>query len=540
MKKTNLALTLVGLSIVGNAYSLPTIYPTKVTYLSDIKNTTNSNLVADDTDERVFYVMPPNSAKASVLGLHTMNANVGFCREMADTQTYSRNITKKINDLADEEVMMWNEISAVADKVSKARKELADHVTLTKMDDFVALENRILEIELRLTSLYEQLSKCTSISLCNSMRGEVSELRAEKINATNEKRKIAQVMRQETRDYERKKAAVDALLEDKAEKEERVSKIRVRLASIRENFHQMYSSFGNMEGARASISFKSNWDSNIERLRQENPMFDFKKIETQNAVITSNIVDLASVPSGGAILGYDIGGNKEQGKLMLSKYPETFDGNIRLSLLGTCPVLHPDYFDINLPNGTDEMAYGLTVTYEYPSVFLAEAKVTYNMHKMYQKIMKSGSSGGFFSTRSWSSVEERTFFEDSFKVEWLEQDSGNSIPDAQKAEWEREMRNNVFSRLGSIGLPTAVNTGALITPPGIPQSGAIVLANSLQKTCPGNYYCVGAAIAFNVLDSIFGRKQSSSSYTNIQDANLVEQWSRTKVVYKPWISAYSK
>lgn len=69
-------LALAGLSIVGNAYALPTVYPTKVTYSSEIKNTTNSNLVADDTDERVFYVMPPNSAKASVLGLHTMKFTI--------------------------------------------------------------------------------------------------------------------------------------------------------------------------------------------------------------------------------------------------------------------------------------------------------------------------------------------------------------------------------------------------------------------------------------------------------------------------------
>ena len=538
MKKANLALALVGLSIVGNAYALPTVYPTKVTYLSEIKNTTNSNLVADDTDERVFYVMPPNSAKASVLGLHTMNANIGFCKEMADTQKYSRNITKKINDLIDEEEKMTDEIDEISEKISRARKDLADHVALTKMDEFIALENRISDIETRLTSLYEQLSKCTSY--CQNLRGEIAELRAEKVKATDERRKIAQVRATETREYERKKAVVEGLLEDRAEKEEKWTKIGARLSAIRANFHQMYSTFGNMEGARASISFRSNWDENIKSLRQENPMFDFKKMATQNAVITSSIVDMASLPTGGAILGYDIGGNKEQGKLLMPSYPETFGGNIRLSLLGTCPVLHPDYFDINLPNGTDEMAYGLTVSYEYPSAFVVEAKATYNMYKMYQKIMKSGSSGGLFSSRSWSSVEERTFFRDSFNVEWLEQDAGNSIPDDKKADLEREMRSNVLNRLATIGLPAAVNTGALVTPPGLPPTGAIVLANSLQKTCPGNYYCVGAAIAFNVLDAIFGNKQSSASYTNIQDANLVEKWSRTKVVYKPWISVYSK
>lgn len=203
-------------------------------------------------------------------------------------------------------------------------------------------------------------------------------------------------------------------------------------------------------------------------------------------------------------------------------------------------MIHPDYFDIQTPNSTEEMAYGMTVSYEYPTSFVAEATATYNMHKMYQKIARSGSSGGFFSSRSWSSVEERTYFSDSFKVSWVEQDSANSIPDEKKADLEREMRNNIFARMATIGLPAVANAGALVSPPALSASGAVVLANSLQKTCPGNYYCVGAAMALNVLDAIFGSKSTTSSYTNIQDVDSVESWSRKKVVFKPWVSSYVK
>lgn len=538
MKKTNLALILVGLAAMSNAYALPTIYPMTTTYLSTIVNKTNSNLVADDTDKRVIYVMPPNSATASVLGLHTITSNIGLCKEMADSQTYSRLISKKIYELSAEEVESRHEVDAISEKISIARKELAEHVALTKLDEIISLDNRTVDIETRLTALNEMLLSCTQY--CQNLKSEIAELRAEKVEVTKTRRALAQARSKEVREYERRKAAVDGLIEDRHDKEMAWSKISERLSEIRENFYNMYATFGKMEGARAGIKFKSNWDENIESLRQENPMFDFKKISTQNAVITSNIVDLNSIPSGGAILGYEIGGNKEDGKLVLPAYPEVLSGNIRLSLIGACPVLHPEYFDINLPNGTDEMAYGLTVSYEYPTSFVAEAKATYNMHKMYQKIMKSGSRGGFFSSKSWSSVEERTFFKDEFKVEWLEQDSGNSIPDDKKADLEREMRNNIFARMATIGLPTTANAGALVNPPGIPQSGAIVLANSLQKNCPGNYYCVGAAMALNFLDAVFGSKTSTASYTNIQDVDSVEKWSRTKVIYKPWVSVYNK
>src|SRR4051794_25558549 len=72
-----------------SALATPTIYPKTLTFLSAIENPTNSNLVADDADPRVIWVMPPNTATSKVEGLHTLTANVGYCQEMADLQGYS-------------------------------------------------------------------------------------------------------------------------------------------------------------------------------------------------------------------------------------------------------------------------------------------------------------------------------------------------------------------------------------------------------------------------------------------------------------------
>jgi hypothetical protein len=175
----------------------------------------------------------------------------------------------------------------------------------------------------------------------------------------------------------------------------------------------MYKDFGAVEGARAGISFDSQWNENIAVLRAQNPGISFEKMATKNAQITSNIVNLDSIPSGGAILSYEIGGNTNGRYLELPSYPEDLKGNVRLSLIGTCPVVHPSYFDINMPTSTDEMRYGLIVSYEYPTIFNARVTMKYNMKKMYEKIVQSSSRGGGFfrKRRSTTSVEEKKHFQ---------------------------------------------------------------------------------------------------------------------------------
>jgi hypothetical protein len=535
--KTKLAMAFVGLMALSNAYALPTIYPMSATNLGSIVNKTNSNLVADNEDPRVIFVMPPNSASSVVSGLHTINSNIGFCREMADQQSYSAQLSARLNSLETEEIKSKDQTDLMNEKLSKARAELSEHVVSVRMDEIVALDARLEAIELRLTELNDKLAVCSQY--CQNLRLEIQELRAEKIEVSKSRRALAASRTKDVSIYEKKKAVVEALKEDLKDKEDAWLKLHERVTAIRNNFLSMYSSFAKMEGARAGIQFKSNWDENVDLLRQENPNFDFKKISTQNAVVTTNIANLENLPSGGAILGYEIGGAYSEGRLLMPAYPENMSANIRLSLTGACPMLHPDYFDINLPNGSQEMKYGMTVSYEYPTAFVISARARYNMYKMYQKIVSSGTKSGFFKSKSWSSVEEKTFFEDSFNVNWIEQDRSNSLTFEQKAELEREMRNNILGRLAAIGLPAISNASVLVTPPGEPKTGAVVLSESLKKTCPANVYCMGAAIAMDVLQAIFGSSSSTSSYTNIQKTDQYEDWSRTAVTYKPWISSYN-
>ncbi len=523
--------------VVSTAFAVPTIYPTKVTHLSEIQNPTNSNIISDSDDEKVFWVMPPNSGTSDVKGLHTITANVGFCREMSDLQGYSRETVLRINTLMEQEKESQAKVESKLSELANARQELAQYVVVSRLEELEHIDLRVDSIEIEIKSLTEKLLSCTQY--CDNLRNQISTLKNEKREEILRRRDIVARSAVAARAYERKKAAVEGIVSDLESMDESWNKLKEKLGKVHSLYIEIYSSFAKMEGARAAIIFDNKWDTNIVALREKNPGFAFQKIQTQDAVITTSIAELRDIPSGGAIMSYDVGGSVSEGKLTLPSYPENMTGNVRLSLLGACPILHPDYFDISVANGSDQMKYGMTVSYEYPTAFVASATAKYNMHKLYKKIMKSGSKGGLFKSRSWSSIEEKTYFKDEFSVVWKEQDAQNSLSELEKAELEKEMRNQIFGRLAVIGLPTVADPGVLVTPD-LPTNGAVVLGNSLEnnKTCQTNKYCAAAAIGVKTLAAIFGSSSTAASYTNTQDVDMTESWSKEKVVFKPWISSY--
>ncbi len=536
--KKKISTALLGLLSAQTVMAVPTIYPTDTTHLSRLQNSTNSNLVADTADKHTFWVMPPNTGRSKVGKLHLITANNGFCSEMADLQKYSRETSAKIDELTERDIANQEKLEAKTKQISDAKIDLAKFANENGLNEIQYIDGRIEAIEDKIEGLNDLLSSCTQN--CSELRSQSRELRAEKRAEQKRRREFVRQNRELARIYSQKEKVVEALETEYEDLEGATSKLRLKLFKVRNTYLELFSSFAKMEGASATIRFSNKWEKNLTKLREENPHYSFNKIQTQNAIVTTSMLGVDGLPGSQAILSYSMGMHSKDGAVYLPSYPEETSGNIVLSLLGSCPMLHPD--DFKIPTdvaGNAEMDYGLTVAYEYPSAFKIDAVAKYNMHKMYKKIVKSKKRGGFFSSSRKTSVEERTFFKDSFKVEWKEQDAAHTLSSEEKAELEREWRNAIMGRLAMIGLPSAVSAGNLQAPQA-PQIGATVLGNSLQnnRMCQTNVYCMGAAIGFKVLGSIFGGSTATNSYTNIQDVESEEKWSREKVIFKPWISTY--
>jgi hypothetical protein len=534
--KTNLAL--MGLTMAPAVLALPTIYPTDLTNLKNVLNTTNSNIVADTVDKNVFYVLPPNTGTSEVTGLHTITANVGFCKEMSQLQGYSRSSSERISRLEEQEFQAMTELNAIQKRLVAAREDAAEYVTQNNLTELDYLDNRITQLEGNIAELNDKLYSCEDIR-CQEFLDQLSRDKDEKYKLTTRRQILA---RQHTRAmglYVRKQQAVKNIQLEYQEASEAWTNLANKIRSIQDEYIKLYTKFSSMEGAQASIAFDSIWDDNVKTLADKNKGIAFKKIETRDSVIMTSVADIKDLPSTGSIMGFNMGGKFSEGALRLPAYPQDMVGNIRLSLLGVCPMLHPQDYNIPVENGATKMKFGLTASYEYPSAFVAKAKATYNMHKLYQKIVKTGKKGGFFSSKSFTSVTERTFFKDEFKVDWSEQDASVAFSEEEKAELEQGWRHQIFTRMAAIGLPAQSNPGAMVSAE-VPKTGAAVLGQSLanNKACRLNKYCAAATIGINVLDAIFGSSKSTASYTNIQDVDMTESMSRESVTYKPYITSY--
>ncbi len=522
--------------IGGQANAIPTLYPTEVTKLSMIKNSTNSNLIMDSVDANRVYVMPPNTGEAHVSGLHTVNANVMYCQDMKSSRAYGAQINERIYKLYAQSL----EEKSVADKlqavVNAARLELGRFTESKNLNDLRDLDASIDRLDLRLTDLREQIDKC-EVS-CEATIAEAKSLQAEKVALVKDRRALARLKAADAREYDRRKNAVEQAVANFEDQQNSYNKIINRATQARNEFMNLFAAYGKLEGARASFSYTGNWDQNVATLRADNTGMSFEKIQTSNVTVYPSLANIKNLPLDGAILSFDLPGKHATGSVQLNAFPEALNANIVLSLFGACPLLHPQDYDIQNLDGAKGMKYGLAVTYDFPSSFKLQVTAKYNMYKMYQKIVSNGSKGGFFSSKSWSKVEERNFFEDSFKVNWSEQDAGNTIKDEERLEIESALRKEILSRIATMAVATSIDKQGIMAAAAPGPHGAVVLADALTKTCPTNVYCAGGAILLNVLDAIFGSGSSTSSYTNIQDIELTETWSRDRVSQKPWITVY--
>jgi hypothetical protein len=534
----NLKLFFTGLSLclAGTASALPTLYPSEALSVSSVLNTTNSNLIADHRDPRLFHVMPPMSGKSVVSGIHTITSHVGFCEQMSSLQRYSARMVESLNAQYDRRQQQEAEYLELENRLNELLINEARYLVNDITEALQDMDRRIEQLDMQIEETLEQITSC-SVN-CSELRDSYRDLRNLRRAVYTERRDFVRANNRDVRLYEQSKRRVELIEKRLEDANQRLSRTNQHIVELNKTFIDTYKFLGEFEGGRAKISYKSNWDENIATLREENPHYSFQKIETRNAVLYTSISDLRSIPSNGAILGYDIGGRtNEHGVLELPAYVDQFGGNIRLSLIGACPLLFPEKFEgLSDRPGLSEMSYSVISTYEYPTLFVTSAEITYNMYKMYERLQTEYSRGGglFRSRKRVSLTQERNIFRDSFKVEWRDH---LGLAQEEKDKLEQDMLDRLYMRLAQIGLPHAVQVDGLPMPTA-PESGAIVLAEGLKRICPSSAICQGVSLGASVLDALFSRTVTSTTYRNIQDVSMVERWSNESVYWRPWITSF--
>lgn len=528
-------LTLLGAMALFStfAHAEPTLYPPDVRVLSQIQNPTDSNILADELDSHKIWVLPPNTAKASVVGLHTLTANLGFCGEMRDLKDASADVVADIKDLTRQKMAKFAELAKLDGQASRLAEDAAKFAVDKNLQPLADLDTEIQNLETRISDLYKQQESCTKS--CDNIDTELASLLKDKQVDMQQRYALAKQSSADIREYTRRQAVAKAARQTYDNAKGVYSDLSNDLLATREKFQEMFAGLGKMSGAAAGFTYVSSWADNIAKIKAANPGFAIEKVATKDAHLMTELAGVQNIDPQAAVMSISAGADLKNGVAGFPFYPESLSANVNLSLIGACPMVHPEYFDIK-QDDVKSMQYGVIITYNYESVFKVKATAKYNMYKMYQKIVSSGSSGGLFSSHSWSNVEESNFFRDSFSVVW--DDKENTLTPAEKDSRETEMRHAVLGRLATLAVPNTPNRADILSAAQPPTHGAVVISDSLMQTCPGNVYCVAGAAVFRVLDAIFGSSSSTASYTNIQDYELVESYENSQKITKPWMTSY--
>lgn len=524
-------LILISLSQI-RAYAVPTLYPE--TFNRQLRNNTTSNVVADNRDAARFWVLPPTKSAAVIQNLHTVTANTGFCQEIANLQRYNADTITLLNSLKDKRREVEKRLEQEGKNLKAANEKYLTFIKGYPVFELEGLFTQVRETKKRATFLYDNLKKCVRDCAGISAEIERTEVRLGELY-------LKKRLKAENHIYGKQFTEVADRLE---KAEETVAVHEEDLYSMQEDLRELYADFNRMfdahaqrEGGRVSIRYDSHWSESVSRLSADNPGLRFERMPTKNALLRAGAYSRNSLLPNGSVLSFDVGGMSAGPLLTLEAFPENFGGNAVLNLLAVCPLLHPDWFDIPAGNDVSQMSYPLTVSYEYPTSMNYEITVTYNMYRMYELIKTQGTSGGFFNSSSWSHQDEQSFFKDAFQVDWKIQDDRKVFTEQQKLEINRDLLRQVMSRLASNLVMN--DSGTKIAAPGEPpQNGALVLSNSLNKSCPINIYCQGASIVFNVMNSIFGSSSAMQNLKRITNVTMTDTYRSEQVVLQPMLSSF--
>lgn len=526
-------MTLVFLGV--KAHAVPTLYPDTVN--TSVRNPTTSSLLQDSADSRLFYVLPPQNAVAQATGLQATTANVGFCREMAQIQTYSEKTAKMIYETSTQMNDLKNESVAQRNEIQKKIAELSQFATANNLIEFSMLDQNIDKQQQRLADLYEKSKSCKID--CDLILKDIQSTLTLNLELVRRRADMAVSRLNEAQEYEKRKNYLEGIKQQYELNMNRLKDFNNVLKSLRADYDSLYAAHSQREGAQAHLDYNSGWTQNVSMLQMSNPSYRFQKITTRNAMIRADgYQKLASLPQG-SVLSFSLSGMDAKGNLALPSYPESLSGLVTLNLLAVCPMLYPESFGLDRSDPSvdpSKMKYGLTVTFDYPVEAQYDLEIQYNMYKMYWSFQAAGADNSFFNPSTWSLSKEETIFRDSFKTLWFTNSEQALMTSDQKRAIESDLRRQMLSRLAQqLAMKNPRNLNDTFD---IPKSGAVVLANGLADKCSFSYICQGASLGLNVLASIFGSSQASQEYLQTINVTQTERYADHQIVMQSMLTSY--
>ena len=250
MKQKILSVTLFAALLSGAqiAGAAPTLYPEH--FNSGLRNSTNSDILADDETPFRFYVLPPSDAVAQVTGLHTVTANVGFCSEIAKLQRYNADTLDLLNAMKTKDLNTKTQLEQQNKKYVLANEELSNYIVAANLHELASLDAKVFSLEKRLDGLYTLFRKCSRD--CPVLQKDIEDSQLLRTELLTKRYELSAGDLMASTEYERKKVFVATIKENVNELERNWKQIQSDLKDLYSEFNRMFDAHAMREGGRAS------------------------------------------------------------------------------------------------------------------------------------------------------------------------------------------------------------------------------------------------------------------------------------------------
>ena len=528
-------------SIASPALAVPTLYPRPGNRLPEVVNPTNSAVISDSRDANQQWVLPPLTGRTKLSGVFA-GANVGFCPEMSLLQSASFRLAQRIEANSLElETVYAPELESLRQQKAALALEAASFYEDAVADAIRDLEDAIDDAASRTEDLREQRDNCESDQCEDEISEEIEEIADQRRADRAELADLRREYRSTYQAHEALEEQAEALDEAMDDVEALSARKLKRIIETKTLLNEMYASYGKLEGALGNMNFQSGWQTNVQSLIAMNAGkgMTFNAINTHDARINVALVPgigsasyLSSLP---VVLDYTINGlnyNPLSPVQSLPSFPDSIGANVRLSLIGACPTLFPEEWNLERQDGVP--LFGLTASYQYDSAFRTKAVATYNLHKIYEYYKKVEEDGGFFSSETKVTEWKNESGEPVVNVEVFDE---SGLSEAQINEIKEEVALMLLQDvLMAMGVPGPAGDNLDPMPP--PAPGAVVIADGLSATCGWSIWCLGGSWLLRGLHAIFGGSTAEASFKSTYDVNASRTYDIDRVQPRPAISSY--
>jgi molecular chaperone GrpE (heat shock protein) len=525
------------------ATAAPSLYPQPGNRIHEVTNPTKAVAISDTVNNRLFWVMPPSTGGTTLSGVF-YSGNTGFCGEMVTLQTASHSLTQRIvarmeelDELADIEAVILAEITA--------RRVAAAALVTPSIERIRALRNLILDLEDEIAELREQRLDC-----------ETSECRAEKaaeIAAKTEERRVlrAELRALENQNFEALEAYEAAMRFAKIKEDEmaanqtRVNRAVDGLIASKQQLMNMYRTYATIEGGFGNVVFDTGWEQAVEDLRTANAAkgFVFEPIPTSDVRVFPQLLPgyhsdnyLAGMPS---VLDYTIAGRQvlpTDIEHHFASLPAAVPANMRLSLIGACPLKDPESWDLPKDGPTGSPLFGLRAEYQYESAFFMRATAKYNMWKIYEHVKTVSTSGGLFRSSTKVFEDSDTSGEETWDIEVHDE---GLMSDPERKEVEKQIKAELLGDvLRVMAVPQAAEPGGSVDLLPAPKPGAVVFADGLQSLGWWSPYATGASWILRGLSAIFGGSNAEARYRQTQNQDITREYNISDMKPRTGVTAF--